>query len=134
MDPSGTLENRKTGTLVGTYKNRNFKAAEKFHVAVKQIREWRQNELKIFLYSHGDGKKPQDLQLENQLVESIYNRRFNRLRVNLSRPRQNVFTKVNLMKARNIFLWQATGGSTISCVVMVFRYFVKQQHSKIQNG
>ena len=59
----------------------------KFPVFQFSIREWRQNELNIFLYSHGGGKKPLDLQLENQSVESIYDRRFNRLRVNLSRPR-----------------------------------------------
>ena len=29
-------------------KNSNHKAVEKFNVAVKQIREWRQNKLKIF--------------------------------------------------------------------------------------
>ena len=30
-------------------------------------------------------------------------------------PRQNYFTKVNVMRVRNLFLWQAMGGSTISC-------------------
>ena len=51
---------------------------------------------------------------------------------NLSWPRQNIFTKVNVMKVRNLFLWQVMGGSTISCVVMVFCYLVKkQQHSKL---
>ena len=29
-------------------KNSNHKAAGKFNVAIKQIREWRQNKLKIF--------------------------------------------------------------------------------------
>ena len=29
-------------------KNSNHKAAEKFRVAIKWIREWRQNKLKIF--------------------------------------------------------------------------------------
>ena len=56
-------------------------------------------------------------------------------RGNLSWPRGNIFTKVNVMERRNLFLWRAMGGSKISCVVMVFRYVVKQQqHSKILNG
>ena len=55
-------------------------------------------------------------------------------RGNLPWPRQNILMKVNVMKVRNVFLWQVIGGSTISCVVMVFRYVVKQQqHSKILN-
>ena len=52
-------------------------------------------------------------------------------RGNLSWPRRNYFTKVNdsekVMKMRNLILWQAMGGSTISCVVMVFRYIVTGQ-------
>ena len=56
-------------------------------------------------------------------------------RGNLSWPRQNIFTKVNVMKVRNLFLWRAMGKSTISCVTMVSLYVVKQQqHSKILNG
>ena len=70
-------------------KNSNHKAAEKFHVAVKRIREWRQNKLKIFEPTakpqnerlEGGGKKAADLQLENQLAEWIYDRRSNDLRV-----------------------------------------------------
>ena len=54
----------------------NHKAAEKFYVAVKQIREWRENKLKIFEPTlkpknkrlEGGGRKPLDQQLENQLV------------------------------------------------------------------
>ena len=52
-------------------------------------------------------------------------------RGNLSWSRRNYFTKVNdsekVMKMRNLILWQAMGGSTISCVVMVFRYIVTGQ-------
>ena len=56
-------------------------------------------------------------------------------RKNLSWPRLNIFTKANVMKVRNLFLWRAMGGSTILWVVMVFRYIVKQQqYSKILNG
>ena len=56
-------------------------------------------------------------------------------RGNLSWPRRNIFTRVNVMKVRNLILWLAMGGSTILCIVMVFRYDVKQQqHSKILNG
>ena len=48
-------------------------ATEKFNVAVKQIKEWRQNKLKIFEQTvkpknkrfEGGGGKPLDLQLEN---------------------------------------------------------------------
>ena len=42
-----------------------------------------------------------------------------------------IFAKVNLMKVRNLFLWRALGGSTISCIVMIFRYVT---HSKALNG
>ena len=57
-------------------KNNNHKAAEKFRLAVKRIREWRQNKLKIFEPTiksknkrlEGGGRKPLDQQLENQLV------------------------------------------------------------------
>ena len=70
-------------------KNSNHKAAEKFLVAVKRIREWSQNKLKISEPTvkpknkrlEVGGGKPLDLQLENQLVEWIYDRRSNRLRV-----------------------------------------------------
>ena len=70
-------------------KNCNHNAAEKFHAAIKRIREWRQNKLKIFELTikpnnkrlEGGGKKPLHLQLENQLVEWIYERRSNRLHV-----------------------------------------------------
>ena len=69
-------------------KNSNHKAVEKFNVAVKQIREWRQNKLKIFEPTvkpknkrlEGGGRKPLDLQ-ENQLVEWIYDKRTKELRV-----------------------------------------------------
>ena len=41
-------------------------------------------------------------------------------RGNLSWLRRNIFTKVNVMKVRNLFHWRAMGSSTISWVVMVF--------------
>ena len=70
-------------------KNSNHKAAEKFHVAVKRISEWRQNKLKIFETTvkpknkrlEGGGRKPLDLKLVNQLVKWIYDRRSNALPV-----------------------------------------------------
>ena len=58
-------------------KRTNHKAAEKFCVAVKRIKEWRQNKLKILEPTikpkkkrlKGGGRKPLDQQLEkNQLV------------------------------------------------------------------
>ena len=53
-----------------------IKAAEKLHVAVKRIREWRQNNLNIFeriikpknKRLQRSGRKPIDQQLEKQLV------------------------------------------------------------------
>ena len=70
-------------------KNSNHKAAEEFIVAVKRIREWRQNKLKIFEPTVKPKNKrlevcrgePPDLQLENQLVDCIYDRRPSVLRV-----------------------------------------------------
>ena len=67
----------------------NHKAADKFNVAVKRIREWRQNKSKIFESTtkpknkrlEGGGRKPLDIQLENQLVEWVYDRRSKGLRV-----------------------------------------------------
>ena len=58
-------------------KNSYHKAAEKFYFSVKRIREWRQNKLKIFEPTvkpknkrlKSGGRKPPDLQLENQLVK-----------------------------------------------------------------
>ena len=47
-------------------------------------------------------------------------------RGNLLWSRRNIFTQVNVMKAGNLLLWQAMSTSTITCVVMVFRYIVKQ--------
>ena len=49
--------------------NSNHKTAEKFHVPIKRIREWRQNKLKIFELTvkpknkrlEGGGRKPLDL-------------------------------------------------------------------------
>ena len=38
----------KCKTIEYAEENSHHKAAEKFHVAVKRIREWRQNNLKIF--------------------------------------------------------------------------------------
>ena len=38
----------KRETIEYAEKNSNHKAAEKFHVSVKRITEWRQNKLKIF--------------------------------------------------------------------------------------
>ena len=68
-------------------KNSNHRVAEKFHVPVKRIKEWRQNKLKIFEPTfkpntrlEGGGRKPLVLQLENQLVEWIYDRSSNGLR------------------------------------------------------
>ena len=57
-------------------KKSNHKAVEKFCVAVKWIREWRQNNLKIFepiikpknKRLEDGGRKPLDQQLENQLI------------------------------------------------------------------
>ena len=57
-------------------KNSNHKAAEKFRVVLKRIREWRQNKLKIFEPAikpknkrlEGGERKPLDQQLDNQLV------------------------------------------------------------------
>ena len=57
-------------------KNSNHKTAEKRHVVVKSIREWRQNKLKIFepivkpknKRLEGSARKPLDQRLENQLV------------------------------------------------------------------
>ena len=37
----------KRGTIEYAEKNSNYKVAKKFHVAVKRIKEWRQNNLKI---------------------------------------------------------------------------------------
>ena len=94
-------------------KNSNHKAVEKFNVAVKQIREWRQNKLKIFEPTvkpnnkrlEGGERKPTHLQLENQLLEWIYEDPKDCMsRGNLSWPRQNIFMKVNLMKVINLFL------------------------------
>ena len=56
--------------------NSHHKTAEKFHVAVKRIREWRQSKFKIFELTvkpknkrlEGGGRKLLDLQLKNQLV------------------------------------------------------------------
>ena len=49
-------------------KNSNHKSAEKFNVAIKRIRDWRQNKLKIFEPTvkpknkrlEGGGRKPLD--------------------------------------------------------------------------
>ena len=57
-------------------KNSNHKAAEKFHVAAKRVRKWRQNKLKMFEPTikpknkrlKRGGRKPLDLKLQNQLV------------------------------------------------------------------
>ena len=54
----------------------NHKAAEKLSVAVKRIREWRQNNLNIFERTikpknerlESGGRKPLDQQLQNQLI------------------------------------------------------------------
>ena len=70
-------------------KNSNYKAAENFRVSVKPIREQRQNNLKIFepiikrknRRLGGSGRKQRDQQSENQLVQQIYDRRYNGLRV-----------------------------------------------------
>ena len=83
-------------------KNTNHKVAEKFHIAVKRIREWRQNKLKMFEPTvkpknkglEGGGRKPIDLQLENRLAEWIYDRRSNGLRVS---------RKLIMAKVKNIY-------------------------------
>ena len=67
-------------------KNSNHKPEEKINAVVMQVREWIQNKLKIFEPTvkpknkrlEGGGRKPLDLQIENQLVEWI-SRRFNGL-------------------------------------------------------
>ena len=41
-------------------------------------------------------------------------------RGNFSWSRGNIFTKISVMKLRNLFSWRAMSRSTISCVVMVF--------------
>ena len=59
-------------------KNSKHKTAEKNYFAVKRIKECRQNKLRIFEPKfklknkrlEGGGRKPLDLQLENQLVET----------------------------------------------------------------
>ena len=94
--------------------NSNQKAAEKFHVAVKRIRERRQNKLKTFEPTvkpknkrlEGCGRKPLDLQLENQLNGFItrYSMEFVS-QGNLSWPRRNIFTKGNVMKVRNFCMF-----------------------------
>ena len=56
--------------------NSKHKAAEKFHVAVRKVWEWRQNKFKIFKpiikpknkRFEGGARKPLDQQLENQFV------------------------------------------------------------------
>ena len=81
-----SMEFKREATEYGE-KNGNHRVAEKFHVAVKRIKEWRQNKLKIFEPTfkpntrlEGGGRKPLALQLENQLVEWIYDRSSNGLR------------------------------------------------------
>ena len=122
-------------------KNSNHKASEKIHVAVRRIREWRQNKLKIFEPTvkpknkglDSGGKKPLGLQLENQLVGWIYDRRSNGLSVSSKfiMAKMKYFYEMNLMKVRNLLLWRAMGGSTISCVVMVLhsrRFSIKYKY------
>ena len=70
-------------------KHSNNTAAKKFCVDRKRIREWKQNKSELFdsvvkassKRLEGGGMKPMDVQLENQLVEWIYGRRSNGLRV-----------------------------------------------------
>ena len=99
-------------------KNSNHRVAEKFHVAVKRIKEWRQNKLKIFEPTfkpntrlEGGGRKPLVLQLENGFMTRVPMDYVSN--GNLSWSRQNILTEVNVMKVRNLFLWRAIGGSTI---------------------
>ena len=74
-------------------KNSNHKAAEKFHVAVKRIIEWRKNKLKISEPTVKPknkklecfGQKKLDLQLENLLVKWIYGKKSTGLRVSRKR-------------------------------------------------
>ena len=96
-------------------KNSNHKAAEKFHVAVKRITEWKQYILKIFeppikpknKRLEGGGRKPQDLQLENQLVGRTYNRISYGLRVSrkLMMAKMKYFYESECVEVRNLFLW-----------------------------
>ena len=113
--------------------------------AVKSIREWRQNKLKIFesrvkpknKILGGGGKKPLDLQLENQLNEWIYDKKSDRLRVSkkVIVTKAKYFLESECDESEKSLLWRAMGGSTVSCIVKVFRYVVKQQqHNKILNG
>ena len=69
-------------------KHSNNAAAKKFCVDRKRIREWKQNKSGLFdsvvkasSKMLEGGVKPVDVQLENQLVEWIYGRRSNGLRV-----------------------------------------------------
>ena len=84
----------------------------------------------------GGGRKPLDLQLEKHLNGFLTGGPVDcTSQGNLLWPRQNIFVKVHVMKVRNFFLWRAMGGPTISCVIMVFHYVIKQQqHNKILNG
>lgn len=93
-----TMETKREA-MTYTEMNSNNKAAKKFGVAAKRIREWIQNKPKIIDRKvkakskrlEGGGVKPMDLQLENQLVEWIYGRRFEGLRVS----RRLIMTKAN---------------------------------------
>lgn len=67
--------------------NSNYKAAEKFNVDRKRIREWRANQSKLESASckrkrlDGAGRKPFDLDIEEVLLEWVHERRSNGFRV-----------------------------------------------------
>ena len=126
-------------------KNSNHKVAEKFNVAVERIKEWRQNKLKIFEPTvkaknkrlEGSGRRSLGLQLENQLVEWIYDRRSNGLRVSrkLIMGKGEYFFESECDENEKSLFVASNGWVKISWIVMVFGYVVKQhQHSKILNG
>ena len=82
----------------------------------KRITDWRQSKFKIFEPTvkpknkrlEGGGRKPLELQLENGLVEWIYDSRSNGLRVSrkLFMAKVKYFYKSEWMKVRNVFLWR----------------------------
>ena len=67
--------------------NSNYKAAKKFNVDRKRIREWRANQSKLESASckrkrfAGAGRKPFDLDIEEVLLEWVHERRSNGFRV-----------------------------------------------------
>ena len=119
-------------------KNSNHEAAETFHVVVKQVREWRKNKLKIFEPTvkpknkrlEGGGQLVMgENHLENQLVEWIYDRISNGVRVS---------RKFIMVKAKHFYENERFEGEKSLSVasnwwvnnfisVMIFRCLVKQK-------